>query len=202
MRQAIKNGNFKGRGGLPWCTNSAQRLLLCSLFLQTNDQIKTRHCTNGAQERVLLGRLHEGEFKRGGLKFGPAKSAHIYCEIQSFGVETSCSRHVLVQLQQPPKRSRGHLSPSLRGFHSLIPSGSSLLLPFGLVEEKRGGILRDKVSVRGRPNILERRDQKLQSPSPITCSNCRRLSAMSTGQCENLLDERKKLVTLFFFFRH
>lgn len=62
---------------------------------------------------VLPGGLHEAEFERAGLEFGPTESANVDGEVQSLRVEPSRFGHVLVQLEQPSKRHRRHLPLSL-----------------------------------------------------------------------------------------
>lgn len=66
------------------------------------------------------GGLHEGELQWTGLKFGPAKSAHIDSEIQTLRVEARSFWYVLVQLQYPSKRRRCHHPLSLSHFISLM----------------------------------------------------------------------------------
>lgn len=76
------------------------------------------------------GGLHEGELQWTGLKFGPAKSAHIDSEIQTLRVEARSFWYVLVQLQYPSKRRRCHHPLSLSLTSSRLWTFDGLALDF------------------------------------------------------------------------
>ncbi|PON82503.1 hypothetical protein TorRG33x02_217480, partial [Trema orientale] len=71
------------------------------IFIQTFQQTDRRQKEMKKKGHVLWG-LHESKLKWARLKLGPTESADVNGEVQSFGVEPSCFRHVLMKLHYPP----------------------------------------------------------------------------------------------------